>query len=82
MRQVLLQQLHMDVERTEWIANLVRQTGQQAREQKLFLLRRQLAHVLTQRSCQDFFHRDTKDARDAASNPDLFAIRPPIFKLE
>src|SRR5439155_11792829 len=35
--QVLFQQLHVDVERTERIPNLVRETRQQAREQQSLL---------------------------------------------
>ena len=49
---VLLQQLHVDGERTERIADFVRQPRQQAREQPLFFLRRQLRHVLSESGCQ------------------------------
>lgn len=56
--QVLLQQLDMDVERTERVANLVGEAGQQAGEQKLFLLRRQLAYILPEGRCQNPFHCD------------------------
>ena len=56
MRQVFFQQLHVDVERTERIANLVRETRQQARQQESLLLRRQLADILSQRLRQNLFH--------------------------
>jgi hypothetical protein len=56
LRQVFLQQLDVDVERTERIPNLVREARPQAREQETLLLRRQLVHILTERLCQNPFH--------------------------
>ena len=58
LRQVFLQQLHVDVQRTERIANLVGQPRQQPRQQQLLLRRRQLRHVLAERLCQYAFHTE------------------------
>src|SRR6266567_4783038 len=56
LRKVLFQQLYVDVERAEWVPDLVREARQQAREQKPLLLRRQLCYIFAQRFGQNSFH--------------------------
>ena len=73
--QILLQQLHMDVQGTEGIADLVSEPGQEAGEQELFLLRRQLAHILSEGRCQNPFHAGDgigKPAGNPAGRSELF----------
>ena|SRR5436190_6637510 len=71
MRQVFFQQLHVDVERTERIANLVGETRQQARQEEPLLLRRQLCHIFAQRFGQNSFHGIRLDARGWKGEPRL-----------
>jgi len=55
--EILFEQLDVNVEGTERISDFVGETGEQAREQELFLLSRKLAHILSQRLCQYSFHQ-------------------------
>jgi hypothetical protein len=69
--QILLQQLHMDVERTERIPHLMREARQQPREQPPLLLRGKLAHILPEGIGENLFHSPPQDAKSPKPKPDL-----------
>ena len=54
--QVFLQQLQMDVERAQRVADFVRQPPQQPRQQVPLLRRSRLRRLLAQRLCHGIFH--------------------------
>jgi hypothetical protein len=56
LRKVLLEKLHVNIERTERVANFMRNPGQQAREEMLFLPGRHFADIFAERTGEDFFH--------------------------
>ena len=57
--EVLLEQLHLDVQRTERIADFVRQPLEQPRQQIALLRHRSLFAIVTERLFQDAFHCPT-----------------------
>jgi hypothetical protein len=56
LRQILLQQLHMDGKRAEWIADLVRQPRQQPDQQQLLLVGGHVGALLRGHIGEQLFH--------------------------
>ncbi len=54
--EVLFEQLNMDVQRAQWITDLVRQARQEALQQVSLFRYGRLRCILAERLCQNMFH--------------------------